>query len=179
MLSTKDKENMVIDLLGKGYTLMDIAKSAHVSFSYVGKIRKVVLGEVDDDKEVSKPLSVPSQAFKLFLDGKPPVEVAIIVDLDTQEVLRMFHDYLMLQNMHRVVMILKEHKGDLAPFLKLFHHIKENKTRVKDIRYAVDNVNKINALEQRKESIIKEVELIESKRDYLIDNLGDLQQRYS
>jgi hypothetical protein len=41
------------------------------------------------------------------------------------------------------------------PFLKLFDSPKKNSTstRVRDIRYAVDNVNKINLLIQQKESL--------------------------
>jgi hypothetical protein len=67
------------------------------------------------------------------------------------------------------------------PFLKLFDSPKKNSTstRVRDIRYAVDNVNDIKSLRQQKESLKKEVESIKGQRDYLLDNLGDLQRKYS
>ncbi|MEJ7641829.1 MAG: hypothetical protein WKF36_06500 [Candidatus Nitrosocosmicus sp.] len=37
MLSTKEKEGVVIDLLNKGYTVREIAKLAHVSFTFIKK----------------------------------------------------------------------------------------------------------------------------------------------
>lgn len=77
--------------------------------------------------------------------------------------------------MNKVVTILKEHKNELAPFLKLFDSPKKNSTRLRDIRYAVDNVNEINLLRQQKESLKNEVESIKSRRDYLLDNLEDTQ----
>jgi hypothetical protein len=54
--------------------------------------------------------------------------------------------------------------------------LKKNDTRVKDIRYAVDNVKEINSLRQQKESLKKEVESIKGERDYLLDNLGDIKR---
>ncbi|MER5175132.1 MAG: hypothetical protein ABJB76_06550 [Candidatus Nitrosocosmicus sp.] len=70
VLSSKEKEAIVIDLLNKNYTLREVAKMAHVSFSFISKIRKKIAGEelvdVDEGSQVSKPLSISSQAFQLF-----------------------------------------------------------------------------------------------------------------
>ncbi|MDQ6724132.1 MAG: hypothetical protein M3Z01_07705, partial [Thermoproteota archaeon] len=67
ILSTKEKESLVIDLLNQGYTLRDIAKKVHVSFSFIAAIRKKIVGEEFVDESSSKTLSIPSQSFKLFL----------------------------------------------------------------------------------------------------------------
>lgn len=40
VLSSNEKEAIVIDLLNKNYTLREVAKMAHVSFSFISKIRK-------------------------------------------------------------------------------------------------------------------------------------------
>ena len=77
--------------------------------------------------------------------------------------------------MHKAATILKEYKDQLAPFVKLFELLKKNNTRVRDIRYAVDNVNNIKSLEQQKESLKKE-QSIKEERDYLLDNLGDIKR---
>jgi transposase len=68
-----DKEKLVIDLLKKGYKTREITKMAHVSFSYIKEIRQKLTGEVKEEKDgpKKKPLSTSSQAFKLFLEGKP------------------------------------------------------------------------------------------------------------
>jgi hypothetical protein len=113
------------------------------------------------------------------LQGSSPVQVAIDLELETDRTMTFLYDFLRLQNMHKATTILKEYKDQLAPFVKLFDLLKRNNTRVKDIRYAVDNVNDIKSLRQQKESLKKEVESIKGQRDYLLDNLGDLQRKYS
>ena len=55
-------------------------------------------------------------------------------------------DFLRLQSMHKSATNLKEHKYQLAPFVRMFEWLKKNDTRGKDIRCAVDNINKINSL---------------------------------
>ena len=91
ILNEQDKEALVIDLLNQGNTARQIAKVAHVSFSYIKKIRMKLAGEVDEEQkevEMKKPLSIPSHAFKLFLEGKSLVKVAIELDLPTDQVLK-------------------------------------------------------------------------------------------
>lgn len=66
LLSPKEKEALVIDLLGKNYTLRAIAKKAFVPFSFVLNVRKKQTGEdvvavVDDrERKISKQLSITS-----------------------------------------------------------------------------------------------------------------------
>jgi hypothetical protein len=72
---------------------------AHVSFSYIKKVRKKITGEVDEEKDgpKNKTLSLHSRAFKFFLEGKTLVDVAIELDSLRQEVIGIFHDFLMLE----------------------------------------------------------------------------------
>lgn len=176
ILNQKEKENLVTDLLNKGHTVKQISKQAHVSFSDIAKIKRKVTGEeaIEKTKETKK--SLTAQSFELLLEGKSPIEVAVILDLRTEEVLRIFNDFLLLQNMHKVVRILKEYRYNLAPFLKLFHYLKKNSTKTEDIKHAMDNINDINALKQQKEYLKEEVESLKEEIIYLQDNLGDLKR---
>jgi hypothetical protein len=184
ILNRKQKEKLVIDLLNQGLTYPQIAKRAHVSFSEIKRIELMVTG---DDKKVQdeggekekKAKSIHCQAFELFLQNKSPVQVAIDLELETDKAMTFLYDYLRLQNMNKAAKILMEYKDQLAPFVKLFEWLKINNTRGKDIRYAVDNVNNIKALEQKKDKLKKELESIKGQRDYLLDNLGGLQCKYS
>ena len=100
----KDKETVVIQLLNKEHTTREIAKTAHVSFSYIKKTRAKLTGEaneVQQGDQKRKALSIPSQAFKLFLEGKSIVKVAIELDMPTDQALKIHSDYLILQNMER------------------------------------------------------------------------------
>src|SRR4051812_23231372 len=86
------------------------------------------------------------------------------------------YDFLRLQNMQKAAKILKEYKDQLAPFVKMFDWLKINNTRGKDVKYAIDSINNIKALEQQKESMKKEVKSIKGERDYLLENLGDIKR---
>jgi transposase len=116
----KEKEGLIIDLLNKGHKTREIAKLAHVSNTTVIRIRAKQPRGVNEEQQQSdqnkKQLSVPSQAFKLFLEGKPVVRVAIELDLPTDQALKIHSDYLILQNMGKASRVLMEHRKDLRIF---------------------------------------------------------------
>ena len=72
LLNEKEKEALVIELLNKGLPVREIAKQGQVSFSYIKKIRAKITGEVNEKKN---PLSIPSKAFNLFLEGRSIIQV--------------------------------------------------------------------------------------------------------
>jgi transposase len=99
VLSAKDKEKLVIDLLKKGYKTRELTKLAHVSNTTVKKIRAKLTAEAKEEQEQqgdqrTKPLSVSSQAFNLFQEGKSVVQVTTGLDLTTDQALKIQSDYL-------------------------------------------------------------------------------------
>ena len=115
----KDKEKLVIDLLKKGYKTREIVKMAHVSNTTVKKIRAKLTAEANEEQEQQgdqkkKPLSVSSQAFNLFQEGKSVVQVAIGLDLTTDQALKIHSDYLILRNMGLASRVLMENRKNLG-----------------------------------------------------------------
>jgi hypothetical protein len=147
VLSTKEKGDLVIDMLNKNCAFREISKIAHVSFTDICRIRKKITGEeiiVDDNKhkgkeQASNPISLSSQSFQLFKEGKSLVDVAIILDQPKDNVIQYYSDYLVLKNMKDVSIILLEYKNNLSTFLKLFNYLKKNNIRWVDIKHAIDN----------------------------------------
>ena len=178
LLSAKEKEDLVLELLNKGHTQREIAKIAHVSFREIARIRRMITDAEKDYDENDKNLSNPSKAFKLFMEGKSLVQVAIELDLETNEVIATYNDYLRLQTMYKVASILKEYKNQLASFLKLFELLKRNRTRVKDIRYAMENVNNINALKSQREKLNEEVQSMIDQKDILLATINNIKKAY-
>jgi hypothetical protein len=80
---------------------MEIVKLAHVSNTTLKKNRQRLTADVNEDDQKRKPLSPSSQAFKLFLECRSIVQVAIELDLATDQVLKLHSDYLILQNMEK------------------------------------------------------------------------------
>ena len=70
MLSMKEKDELIVRLLEEGKTNKEILKEAKVSCSRVTKIRKRLEG---DDGEPT----IRNQAYKMYLDGKKPIDVAL------------------------------------------------------------------------------------------------------
>jgi hypothetical protein len=70
-------------------------------------------------------LSLTSKAFHLFLKKKSLVEVAIILNIQKDEVIKAYSDFLVLHNMGKVARILKDNIKNLSIFLKWFNYIKK------------------------------------------------------
>ena len=100
---------------------------AHVSNTTIKKIGAKLTGEVNEEKEKDDPkkktLSVSSQAFKLFLEGKSVVQVAIGLDPPPEQILKMRSDYLVLRNMGLASRVLMENRRNLGAYLGLLDYV--------------------------------------------------------
>src|SRR4051812_47293467 len=141
--SAKDKEKLVIDLLKKGYKTREIVKLAHVSNTTVKKNRQKLTAEAKEEQEQQgdqkkKPLSISSQAFNLFQEGKSVVKVTTELDLTTDQALKIQSDYLTLRNMGKASRVLMENRKNLGAYLKLFDFLEGNSVKEEDLNHAVD-----------------------------------------
>jgi transposase len=74
--SRAEKKQSVIDLYREGKTIREIAKEIHVSFGDISATIKEFAGESQVQKDKKNP-SKDTKAFKLFSQGKTPVEVLL------------------------------------------------------------------------------------------------------
>jgi len=100
-----EKDEYVIRLYKEGRSVREIAELVHMSFRDIGLIiKKVKLeadgerGQLEDDDVKSK--SKTTQAIKLFSEGNSPVEVAIALDLPTDQVLTRYREFWELEGMY-------------------------------------------------------------------------------
>ncbi len=184
LLGKKEKEMLVIKLATEGKTTRDIAKEAHVSFKTIRQILNKVTG--DDEAEKEQRLESKSdyaRAFKMFLDGRPRLEVAIELDIESPTVICYYEDYLKLANMRKLVCVYNELKDDLPIFLDLYSRIKKEglgkqqinellgiPNRLRDLKNKVDLFNAhIWDLHSKKVKMEKE---LEEKRKRLCTGLS-------
>ena len=71
--------------------------------------------------------SKETQALSLFLQGKRPVDVAIELDLSSNEVENILQEFWNLNELHELASVYNEIKAYLPSFLKLFHCLKKHK----------------------------------------------------
>lgn len=123
LYSISEKEKLVMRLLEENRSFQEIAKEAHMSFSFISMVKKNMLGE---DPSVNKRLSIPTQALKLFSEGKSLIEVTINLDRPSSETRKYREDYLRLKNMDYLVSLVESHRDHLPTISKLIKYIIQN-----------------------------------------------------
>ena len=91
VLTRSEKEKAVIELYRQGKTYRQIAELLHVSFGDISFIIRRETGEAEEQERIR--MSKASQALQLFEQAKTPVQVAIKLDIETQEVERLYKEY--------------------------------------------------------------------------------------
>jgi hypothetical protein len=201
----QERERAVLDLYhNQRKTVREIAKEARMSFRDIGAI----LNKASEDKESEQgkeqerqecakkvKLALSTQAYKLFSDGKSPIEVAIALNVKESEATRFYKEYLKLNQMHDLSIVYEDLKGDITPFLKLYRsakaaHMSEEHV-VNLLRIAKnnnnDNVNNDNnntnnnlpAVEHRYNRLKQEVNSLEIRKLASNKTLQDLRKRIS
>jgi len=96
-MTREEREQYVIQLWKAGRTVRQIAELVHMSFRDIGAVTNKVKLQADRERGFitgdSEPKSKESQAFKLFSEGKSPIEVAIALDEPGDRVRAIYREY--------------------------------------------------------------------------------------
>src|SRR5215204_773906 len=102
-LSREEKEKLVLELYyDKGYTYREIAKELRISPNQIREIIKRHEEKNDAIANKRKELSLSSQAYKLFSEGKNNVQVAIKLDLPQEQITQFLLQYWRLKNQNKL-----------------------------------------------------------------------------
>ena len=175
MLNRRDKEQLVIKLHKEGKTIREIASAAHLSFTDIGAIIRRIedKDDVGDETKDLKNKSKTTQALYLFKNGKKPIDVAIELDLTTNEVEDMQQEFWILNQLDELALVYLEIKNCLTLFLRLFHIIKKNKLiNQKDIQTMLRyTAHDLPSLEIKFRNLSNDVIDLEIKKKELKDTL--------
>ena len=127
ILTRQERERLVLDLYNQGKTYRKISKEAKISPRDIRVIlNKVVEKKIEGSKEEDninskkeRQLSVSAQAYKLFSEGKTPLEGAIALNLTESEATKFYREYWKLKQLHNLNMVYEELKDDIESFLRL------------------------------------------------------------
>jgi DNA-binding HxlR family transcriptional regulator len=116
-LSKAEKEEVVIQLYKENKSFREIAALMHMSFRDISTITKKVELQAERERgyvlEDTQPKSPESRAFKLFSEGKSPIEVAIALDEPGDRVRAIYREYWeltgRLEIMVFIVVFVKQH----------------------------------------------------------------------
>jgi hypothetical protein len=130
-MTREEREEYVIQLYKQNNSIREIARLVHMSFRDIGVIINKAKLQAERERGYvtvdTEPKSKESQAFKLFSEGKSPVQVAIALDLDAGRVRAIYYDYWELKGMYKLAEIYIElGRDDLLSLIrlqKIFKHL--------------------------------------------------------
>src|SRR6476646_6734413 len=188
MISNVEKEKLVIDLYyNQRKNVRQIAQEARISFRDIAAILKkkeeaaAVNGHdsgnrngirvaIDNQQQQlgngsSQSNQKSTQAYKLFSEGKTPVEVAIQLSLSEKEAIRFYTEYWKLKRLYSLYHIYQESKGDLSYILKLCRIAKRHGITADNIEWFVNMVDigvyKIPDLQKQYAKLQDELQVID------------------
>jgi hypothetical protein len=175
----QEREKLVLDLYNQGKTIREIAKEARMSFRDIGVILNKAVEEKEEglkeQHEEIQQLSVSSQAYKLFSEGKTPLEVAIALNLRESEATKFYKEYWKLKQLHNLNMVYEETNGDIEPFLRLY---RLSKVKGKGVQQVVNLLeianNDLPALEERFKRLRNDTNMLQFRKHTLERNLHQL-----
>jgi hypothetical protein len=190
MISNVEKEKLVIDLYyNQRKNVRQIAQEARMSFRDIAAVLKkkeaaAVNGDgsgsgngirvaMDNQQQQigngsSRSNQKSTQAYKLFSEGKTPVEVAIQLNLSEKEATRFYTEYWRLKRLYNLYHIYQESKGDLSYIMKLCRLAKRQGIRADNIEWFVNMVDigtyNIPDLQKQYAKIKDELEFIDHRK---------------
>ena len=173
-----EREGRVLELYNQGKSTREIAKELRMSLrdiSFIlkkGQVNHGITATIMDDGNNSnnnKPASEKAtQAYKLFSEGKKPVEVAIQLGLSEKQVTRYFIEYWKLKGLYGLYHIYQESKGNLSYILKLCRLAKRQGITADNIEWFVNMVDvgtyKIPELQKQYAKLQDELQVIDHQK---------------
>jgi hypothetical protein len=172
ILTRKEKEQLVIKLASEGKTTKKIAQIAHVSLGDIGKIIRRFTGEVTEYQNKSP--SITSKAFQMFNENKSRVDVAIALNLEADDVVTLFEDYMRLLNLNKLMNIYKELGDGVYLLHHLFHEMKwEGIANKSAISRFVEMAGRITRLDEEELKICEQIGRLNLKKFALENEIDE------
>jgi DnaJ-domain-containing protein 1 len=153
-------------------------------FDDIGSIIKKLTKLDDDNKPQEKypiaSISKDTQAFKLFSEGKKPIEVAIKLDLGADVVDRLYQQFWKLEGLYQLNQVYKDIRRHLPSFLKLFRLREQQRIMSEqDVVEALKFGKELPQLKDQFHLLIEEIDSLEYRRNSLRTALSALQNQIS
>jgi hypothetical protein len=180
VLSRQQRERLVLDLYNQGKNTREIAEEARMSFSAIGAILKKSEQENETSKEQTEKMSQAAKAYKLFSDGKSPVDVAIVLNLRQAEVTEFYREYWKLKQLYDLSQVYEEIKDDISSFVNLYRLSMAAGMNTQHVVNLLKIANNhLPAVEQRCQELKREVYSLEGDKRNSVMILQELSDQIS
>jgi transposase len=185
-MSREEKAQYVIQLYKENKSIREIAKLMHMSFRDIGAIINRLKSEAErergftnnEEEMDTEPKSKESQAFKMFSEGKDPVDVVIALNIPADEVRAIYRDYWGLNDMHKLVEVYEEIRPYLPSFLRLHKILNDLGMREQEIINVLNlaNSHQLKHLQWKTEYLRNDIEMLEAQKTILNRIIDEFQQ---
>jgi archaellum component FlaC len=187
MTISEEEKRRIIDLyFNQGKTIREVCrimgKSSH-DVTPVTKEHRIRLardyaltnGEQSEVVQHEQDRVIPNvRAYKLFEEGKSPLEVTAELNLPGPQVQQYYVEYWNLRKMHKLVSIYPEIQDSMGYYLKLFRLGKEKGVTPEQIMNLVQMADSIHMLQDKLQSLQIEVTDISTRKYEGQEELNDL-----
>lgn len=176
ILNKKEKETLVLELANEGKTSREIAKAVHISPQDIGNIIRRYTGDVNEEDNEIKKLTVESQAFKMYKEGRNNVDIAISLNLPAANVISLYQDFQEMSNLNKLNQLYYYLGQNLRIFIELYDRMKEEGLlTTKDILNVVTTQARIRDLDRTISDLYDEIARLNILRMDLRDKIHKLQ----
>jgi len=188
VMTRQERERLVLELYNQGKTYREISKEARISPRDIGVILNKAVEEKTqgikqqdgaeqncEQEQEQQHLSLASQAYQLFLEGKTPIDVSITLNLRESEATEFYKEYWNLKQLHNLNMVYEEIKDDIEYIVKLYKLAKTKDMGVQQVIHtlAIAN-NNLPTIEEQFKRLRNDVSMLQSQKCICKRNLYQL-----
>jgi len=173
-LTRAQNERRVVELYGQDRTYREIAKEVHISLGDICSIIRRHTGEDKAEAESGQQHAetVDKRAFKLFEEGKTPVQVVISLNIQSDEISRLYKEWQQLKGLHGLNQIYEERKSDLAEFHAAYKLMKAEGVSPRVLVDAANCLEQLSSLEARLKNLKHDIQGKENQKQAQMNELS-------
>jgi len=147
----QETEELVIDLYyNQKKTFREIQRIVRKSPRDI----KVILNKVDPERSS---LSIPAQAYRLYSEGKTPIEIAVILNIREPEATQFNIEYWKLSQLDSLNRVYQETNGNISPLVELHRQMRAAGVSVERVIRLLQMANNdLLSIEQKCQDLKKE-----------------------
>ena len=151
LLNRQETEDLIIDLYyNQKKTFREIQQIVRKSPRDI----KVILNKVEPGRSS---LSIPAQAYRLFSEGKTPIDVAVILNIREPEATQFNLEYWKLSQLDSLNQIYQETNGNLSSLVNLYKKMKAADLTVEHVvTLLLMTNNDLQSIEQKCQDLKRE-----------------------
>jgi hypothetical protein len=173
-LNRQETEDLILDLYyNQKKTFREIQRIVRKSPRDISN----VLNKAEPERSS---LSKSSQAYRMFMEGKTPIQVAITLNLRENEANEYYREYWQLDGLYKLNLIYEEIKGNIWSVIELYKQVKAENMNIQHvIRLLKVANNDLPSVENRLQELEREEDDLKYRNEQAARTAQEISNRIS